>query len=201
MSPQRGVTETRPPDASVSGTEAVRERHGRGQHADGRRAFWRRWRGGTSHAPARETAAMRKGIVVTEEAPWAIGPHSQAVVANGFVFVSGQIALDPRTEQLILGDVRAQTTRVMNNIKAILEAAGSSIDRVTKTTVFLRDLNDFYAMNESYYPYFQEDPPARSVVQVSRLPRGAGVQIEVVALADGPDRGDTVMSGIRGGVV
>jgi len=94
-----------------------------------------------------------------------------------------QVALDPRTEQLVLGDVRVQTKRVMENIKAVLRAAGSSFEKITKTTVFLRDLHDFGAMNESYYPYFQEDPPARSIVQVSRLPRGAAVQIDVIALA------------------
>ena len=126
---------------------------------------------------------MSKRIVRTEEAPQAIGPYSQAVVGGGFVYVAGQLALDPHTGQLVPGDVRIQTKRVMENIKAILEGAGSSLARVVKTTVFLRDLNDFGAMNEIYGSYFQEDPPARSTVQVAKLPRDGVVEIEVVALA------------------
>ncbi len=126
---------------------------------------------------------MSKRIVRTEEAPQAIGPYSQAVVGGGFVYVAGQLALDPGTGQLVPGDVRLQTKRVMENIKAILESAGSSLARVVKTTVFLRDLNDFGAMNEIYGSYFQEDPPARSTVQVAKLPRDGVVEIEVVALA------------------
>lgn len=125
---------------------------------------------------------MSKRIVRTEQAPQAIGPYSQAVVGGGFVYVAGQLALDPRTGQLVPGDVRIQTKRVMENIKAILEGAGSSLDRVVKTTVFLRDLNDFGAMNEIYGSYFQEDPPARSTFQVAKLPRDGAVEIEAVAL-------------------
>ncbi|HEV2356307.1 MAG TPA: RidA family protein [bacterium] len=126
---------------------------------------------------------MSKRIVRTEQAPQAIGPYSQAVVAGGFVYVAGQLALDPHTGQLVPGDVRIQTKRVMENIKAILEGAGSSMAGVVKTTVFLRDLNDFGAMNEIYGSYFQEDPPARSTVQVAKLPREGAVEIEVVAVA------------------
>ena len=126
---------------------------------------------------------MSKRIVRTEQAPQAIGPYSQAVVAGGFVYVAGQLALDPHTGQLVPGDVRIQTKRVMENIKAILEGAGSSMAGVVKTTVFLRDLNDFGAMNEIYGSYFQEDPPARSTVQVAKLPREGVVEIEVVAVA------------------
>ena len=126
---------------------------------------------------------MSKRIVRTEQAPQAIGPYSQAVVAGGFVYVAGQLALDPNTGQLVPGDVRIQTKRVMENIKAILEGAGSSMAGVVKTTVFLRDLNDFGAMNEIYGSYFQEDPPARSTVQVAKLPREGAVEIEVVAVA------------------
>lgn len=122
-------------------------------------------------------------VIRTEEAPQAIGPYSQAVAAGGFVYVAGQLALDPKTGQLVPGDVRIQTKRVMENIKAILESAGSSLAAVVKTTVFLRDLNDFGAMNEIYGSYFQEDPPARSTVQVAKLPRDGAVEIEVVALA------------------
>jgi 2-iminobutanoate/2-iminopropanoate deaminase len=126
---------------------------------------------------------MSKQIVRTEQAPQAIGPYSQAVVGGGFVYVAGQLALDPRTGQLVPGDVRIQTKRVMENIKAILEGAGSSLSNVVKTTVFLRDMNDFGAMNEIYGSYFQEDPPARSTFQVAKLPRDGAVEIEVVALA------------------
>jgi 2-iminobutanoate/2-iminopropanoate deaminase len=125
---------------------------------------------------------MSKRIVRTEEAPQAIGPYSQAVVAAGFVYTAGQLALDPHTGQLVPGDVRIQTKRVMENIKAILESAGSSLAEVVKTTIFLRDMNDFGAMNEIYGSYFQEDPPARSTVQVAKLPRDGAVEIEVVAL-------------------
>ncbi|HLY23507.1 MAG TPA: RidA family protein [bacterium] len=125
---------------------------------------------------------MSKRIVRTEEAPQAIGPYSQAVVAAGFVYTAGQLALDPHTGQLVPGDVRIQTKRVMENIKAILESAGSSLAEVVKTTIFLRDMNDFGAMNEIYGSYFQEDPPARSTVQVAKLPRDGAVEIEAVAL-------------------
>lgn len=125
---------------------------------------------------------MSKRIVRTENAPDAIGPYSQAVVAGGFVYTAGQLALDPRTGQLVPGDVRIQTKRVMENIKAILESAGSSLANVVKTTVFLRDMNDFGAMNEIYGSYFQEEPPARSTFQVAKLPRDGAVEIEVVAL-------------------
>jgi 2-iminobutanoate/2-iminopropanoate deaminase len=126
---------------------------------------------------------MAKRMIKTEQAPAAIGPYSQAIVANGFVYAAGQIPLDPRTGQLVPGDIRIQTKRVMENIKAVLDAAGSSMDKVVKTTVFLRDLNDFGIMNEIYGEYFKENPPARSTVQVGKLPREAAVEIEVVALA------------------
>lgn len=126
---------------------------------------------------------MTKRVIKTEQAPPAIGPYSQAIVANGLVFAAGQIPLDPRTGQSVPGDVRVQTKRVMENLKAVLDAAGSSMDKVVKTTVFLRDLNDFGAMNEIYGEYFQENPPARSTIQVAKLPRDAAVEIDVVALA------------------
>ena len=125
---------------------------------------------------------MSKRIIRTEHTPVASGPASQAVVANGMIFVAGQVAIDPRTEQLVLGDARVQTKRVMENIRAVLEAAGSSMDKIVKVTVFLRDLNHFGAMNEVYWQYFQENPPARSMIQVGRLRSGAAVEIEVVAL-------------------
>ncbi|MGE0885749.1 MAG: RidA family protein [Blastocatellales bacterium] len=121
--------------------------------------------------------------IQTDHAPQAIGPYSQAIKANGFIFASGQIPLDPATGQLIEGDIRAQTERVLDNVSAVLKAAGSSLDRVVKTTVFLADMNDFAAMNEVYAAYFGAGRPARSTVQAARLPRDVQVEIEVVALA------------------
>ena len=124
-----------------------------------------------------------KDRVQTDSAPKAIGPYSQAVKANGLVFASGQIPLDPSTMQVVEGGIREQTERVMKNLEAVLEAAGTSLDRVVKTTVFLADLNDFTEMNDTYGRFFGETPPARSTVQVSRLPRDVRVEIDVVALA------------------
>ena len=122
-------------------------------------------------------------IVETENAPRAIGPYSQAVIAGGFVFASGQIPLDPATGQFVEGGVREQTEQVLRNLAAVLEAAGTNLDRVVKTTVFLADMDDFAAMNEVYGRYFAEDPPARATVEAARLPRDARVEIEVIALA------------------
>ena len=124
-----------------------------------------------------------KESVQTDRAPKAIGPYSQAVQANGLIFASGQIPLDPSTMQIVEGGIREQTERVMNNLSAVLQAAGSSLDRVVKTTAFLADLGDFADMNEVYGRYFGEAPPARSTVQVSRLPRDVRVEIDVIALA------------------
>ena len=120
--------------------------------------------------------------IATDRGPKAIGPYSQAVKANGFVFLSGQIALDPKTQQIVEGDVARQTERVLENLKAIVEAAGSSIERAVKTTVFLADMNDFAAMNEVYGRYFIAHPPARSTVEVARLPRNVRVEIDLIAL-------------------
>ena len=122
-------------------------------------------------------------IVKTGGAPGAIGPYSQAVVAGGFVFASGQIALDPATGQFVEGGVREQTAQVLRNLSQVLEAAGTSLGLVVKTTVFLADMNDFAAMNETYAGFFPQDPPARSTVEAARLPRDARVEIDVVALA------------------
>lgn len=122
-------------------------------------------------------------IIKTESAPGAIGPYSQAVRAGGFVFASGQIPLDPKTGVFVEGGVAEQTQQVMRNLKAVLEAAGTSLERVVKTTVFLADMDDFSAMNEVYGQYFKENPPARSTVQAARLPRDARVEIDVIALA------------------
>ena len=124
-------------------------------------------------------------IVKTEGAPQAIGPYSQAVVAGGFVYASGQIPIDPATGQFVEGGVREQTAQVLRNLSKVLEAAGSDLARVVKTTVFLADMNDFAAMNEVYATFFAEGPPARSTVQAARLPRDARVEIDVVALAGG----------------
>jgi 2-iminobutanoate/2-iminopropanoate deaminase len=120
--------------------------------------------------------------VATDRGPKAIGPYSQAIKAIGFVFLSGQIALDPVTQQIVEGDVAAQTERVLENLKAIVEAAGSSIQRVVKTTVFLVDMKDFAAMNEVYARYFTKHAPARSTVEVARLPRDVRVEIDLIAL-------------------
>lgn len=124
-----------------------------------------------------------RDVISTDRAPKAIGPYSQAIRVNGFLFLSGQIALDPATMQIVEGDVRAQTERVLNNLKAVLEAGGSSLDRVVKTTVYLKDMNDFVAMNETYAKHFPANPPARATVEAARLPRDARVEIELVALA------------------
>jgi len=120
--------------------------------------------------------------VATDRGPKAIGPYSQAVRANGFIFLSGQIALDPRTQQIIEGDIALQTERVLENLKGIVEAAGSSLQHAVKTTVFLADMKDFAVMNEVYSRYFVSHPPARSTVEVSRLPRDVRVEIDLIAL-------------------
>jgi 2-iminobutanoate/2-iminopropanoate deaminase len=122
--------------------------------------------------------------VSTAGAPAAIGPYSQAVRAGTLLFVSGQIALDPETGVMVDGDVVVQTHRVVRNLSAILEAAGSSLDRVVRTTVYLADMNEFAAMNEVYGTYFTSPAPARSTIQAARLPRDARVEIDVVALIE-----------------
>lgn len=124
-----------------------------------------------------------KETISTERGPKAIGPYSQAVRANGFIFISGQVAFDPATGQLVEGDAARQTARVLDNLKAIVEAAGSSLDHAVRTTVFLKDMNDFAAMNEVYGRYFPKNAPARSTVEVARLPRDVRVEIDLIALA------------------
>ena len=123
-----------------------------------------------------------KDIIATSHAPQAIGPYSQATKANGFIFSAGQIALVPGTGQVIEGGIAAQTERVMENLKGVLEAAGSSLHKVVKTTVFLKDMGDFAAMNEVYGRYFTAAPPARSTVEVARLPKDVRVEIDVIAI-------------------
>jgi 2-iminobutanoate/2-iminopropanoate deaminase len=124
-----------------------------------------------------------KNVVITDRGPKPIGPYSQAIKAGGLVYLSGQVALDPKSGELLGADIRHQTERVIENIKGILEAAGVNLHHVLKTTVFLKDMNDFAAMNEVYARYFTAAPPARSTVQVSRLPKDALVEIEVIAAA------------------
>jgi len=124
-----------------------------------------------------------KEIIQTEHAPQAIGPYSQAIKANGLVFASGQIPTDPQTGQFISGGIQEQTEQALKNLAAVLEAAGSSLDRIVKTTVFLADMNEFSAMNEIYGKFFSENPPARATVEAARLPRDARVEIEAIALA------------------
>lgn len=125
-----------------------------------------------------------KEIIATQHGPKAIGPYSQAIRANGFVFISGQVAFDPATGQLVEGDVAKQTERVLLNLKAIVEAAGSSLEKAVRTTVFLKDMNDFAAMNEVYARYLRPGTaPARSTVEVARLPRDVRVEIDLIALA------------------
>lgn len=121
--------------------------------------------------------------IQTDRAPEAIGPYSQAIKAAGLIFASGQIPLDPATMQIIEGDVQAQTRRVLENLKAVFEAAGSSLDRVVKTTVYLADMNDFAAMNEVYATFFGATRPARATVQAARLPRDVRVEVDAIAVA------------------
>ncbi|MGA9042726.1 MAG: RidA family protein [Terriglobales bacterium] len=122
-------------------------------------------------------------VIATNDGPKAIGPYSQAIRANGFVFVSGQVAIDPATQQVIDGDVAAQTERVLKNLSGILKAAGSELGNVVRSTVFLKNMGDFAAMNEVYGKYFTAAPPARSTVEVARLPKDVLVEIDVIALA------------------
>jgi 2-iminobutanoate/2-iminopropanoate deaminase len=124
---------------------------------------------------------MTKKVISTEAAPKAIGPYSQAIVSNGVAYLSGQIPMDPKTGQIVEGDIVQQTERVFENLKGVLEAAGASFDSVLKITVFLQDMSDFAKMNEVYARYFPKDPPARSTVQAARLPRDVRVEIDCIA--------------------
>jgi len=122
-------------------------------------------------------------VIFTEKGPKAIGPYSQAVRANGFIYISGQGAIDPSTGALVTGGIAEQTARALDNLKAIVEAAGSSLDHAVKVTVFLKDMNDFAAMNEAYARYFPKNKPARTTVEVARLPLDLRVEIDLIALA------------------
>ena len=122
-------------------------------------------------------------VIVTKDAPQAIGPYSQAIKANGLIFVSGQVAIDPATQQVISGDVAVQTERILKNISAVLQAADSSLGQVVRSTVFLKNMGDFGAMNQAYARYFDAAPPARTTVEAARLPKDVLVEIDVIALA------------------
>ena len=131
----------------------------------------------------KEALETVREIIQTDHAPAAIGPYSQAVKTNGLIFASGQIPIDPKSGQFVEGGIREQTKQVLKNLSAVLEAAGSSLSRVVKTTVFLADMQEFGAMNEVYGEFFKEEPPARATVEAARLPRDARVEIEAIALA------------------
>lgn len=123
-----------------------------------------------------------RDVIATEKAPQAIGPYSQGIRALGLIFTSGQVAIDPATSQVVSGDVRAQTERVLENLSAILAASGSGLEKVLRCTVFLKNMGDFAAMNEVYGRYFKQAPPARSTVEVARLPKDVLVEIDAIAL-------------------
>jgi 2-iminobutanoate/2-iminopropanoate deaminase len=132
--------------------------------------------------PVKTGGTMRE-VVATPGAPQAIGPYSQAIRAQGLIFTSGQVAIDPTTQQVITGDISAQTDRVLKNLAAVLQASGSTLEKVLRCTVFLKNMGDFAAMNEVYGRYFKQAPPARTTVEVARLPKDALVEIDVIALA------------------
>jgi 2-iminobutanoate/2-iminopropanoate deaminase len=130
-----------------------------------------------------------RDVIATDQAPRAIGPYSQAIRAAGLVFTSGQVAIDPATQQVIAGDIAAQTDRVLKNLSAVLQAAGTTLDKALRCTVFLKNMRDFAAMNEVYGRYFGQAPPARTTVEAARLPKDVLVEIDVIALAQGEVRG------------
>src|SRR5260370_36156455 len=142
---------------------------------------------GVNHSSASPRNAARTGgimreVIATEQAPKAIGPYSQAIRAQGLIFTSGQVAIDPTTQQVIAGDVSAQTDRVLKNLAAVLQASGSTLENVLRCTVFLKNMGDFAAMNEVYGRYFKQAPPARSTVEVARLPEDVLLELNGIAL-------------------
>jgi 2-iminobutanoate/2-iminopropanoate deaminase len=139
-----------------------------------------------------------KKIISTTDAPAAVGPYSQAVRVGSTIYCAGQIPLDPKSGQIVSKDISAQTRRVLDNITAVLKAEGLSFDHIVKTTIFLTDLGDFQTVNEIYASYFKQAPPARSTVQVPALPKGARVEIEVIAMADDADPSDQTVADTSG---
>jgi 2-iminobutanoate/2-iminopropanoate deaminase len=137
----------------------------------------------SSSSSSRNAGEIMREVIATADAPQAIGPYSQAIRAAGLIFTSGQVPIDPRTQQVIGGDISAQTERVLKNVAAILEASGSSLKNVLRCTVFLKNMGDFAAMNEVYGRHFPHDPPSRSTVEVARLPKDVLIEIDVIALA------------------
>jgi 2-iminobutanoate/2-iminopropanoate deaminase len=131
-----------------------------------------------------EDRDMNKKVIQTEKAPKAIGPYSQAIQAGNFLFLSGQIPIDPKTGELVKGDIRKQTQQVLENIKGVLESQKLRMENVVKVTIFLKDIGNFNQMNEVYATYFPSSPPARSTVEVSKLPRDADIEIEAIAVSD-----------------
>jgi 2-iminobutanoate/2-iminopropanoate deaminase len=129
-----------------------------------------------------EDRDMTKKVIQTDKAPKAIGPYSQAIQAGNFLFLSGQIPLDPKTGELVKGDIREQTKQVLKNIKGILESQGLGMENVVKSTIFLKDIGNFNQVNEVYATYFPSSPPARSTVEVAKLPRDADIEIEALAI-------------------
>lgn len=127
---------------------------------------------------------MKREIIAIDKAPTAIGPYSQGVKVGNFIFVSGQIPIDPKTGKIVGNDIMVQTKRVLENIKAVLETAGANLTNVVKTTVYLVDMDDFNTMNEIYATYFSEKPPARSTVEVSKLPKGSKIEVDVIAYVE-----------------
>ncbi len=131
-----------------------------------------------------EIKRMERKVIHTDNAPKAIGPYSQAIQAGNLIFCSGQIPIDPKTGELVVSSITDATCRCLENLKAVLESAGSSLDSVTKVTVFLKDMNDFGEMNEEYAKYFTADPPARAAVEVARLPKDCLIEIEAIAITN-----------------
>jgi 2-iminobutanoate/2-iminopropanoate deaminase len=125
---------------------------------------------------------MEKKVVFTEKAPKPIGPYSQAIIAGNLIFTAGQIPIDPATNQVVQGDIKEQTRRVLENLRAILESVGATFDDIVKVTIYMKDLNEFSAMNEVYSEYFKNSPPARTTVEVSRLPRDVKIEIDLIAI-------------------
>ena len=136
----------------------------------------------------KEERNMKKRIIQTDKAPKAIGPYSQAIQAGNFLFLSGQIPLDPASGELVKGDIRQGTKRVLENLKGVLESQDLGMEDVVKVTIFLKDIGNFNQVNEVYATYFPSSPPARSTVEVARLPRDAGIEIEAIALTHGGEK-------------